>query len=462
MAHDYIGTAEGVDEALAGGSWIVDPCLAHPIAPEANLVYEWVPHQPLMFGVGVHDRRRKVEAVCREREPLAAEQVVVAPRRKERDIVAAVGEAVGGLDERRHVTEVGVGCEDHCCDAVTVPTLRPYDGRVFVTASPDQARAILGGMREVATAGGTTALTDADRAALIAAGRYVLRLPDPVDVDALPDVDPGALAKELDDRALADHAGQFLAAMALIDGALDRAKIDVVLRYAAALGIHEDYVRQLADAAHSHLKWVLGDMARQNLKSIVGYLPDVSLDRWIMPYRDGHEDVELAARYRALGDLREESFGRAFFEFYQANGFAFPGEAAAVNQQFATPHDSSHVMSGYSTSLQGELLVSTFTGGMHPDNPMSGHILPVIFSWHLGIEIVKFAGSAKGSLDPEKFWVAWERGGETTQDLFAHDWDYWTVVHEPLDDLRRRYGVSPLDPAHAADDTYPDWYHPSA
>lgn len=333
---------------------------------------------------------------------------------------------------------------------------------MLVQASPEQSAAILGGMRAVATAGGTTALTDADRAALLAAGRYVFRLSSPVEVDALEDIAPDALAKEVGDRGLAEHASQFMAAMALIDGTLDRKKIDVALRYAAALGIHDDYVRQLADAAHSHLKWVLADMARQNLESILGYLPDVTLDHWIMPYGDGQEDADLAARYRALGDLPEESFGRAFFEFYRANGFAFPGEPAAVNQQFATPHDSSHVMSGYSTSLQGELLVSTFTGGMHPDLPMAGHILPVIFSWHLGIEIVKFAGSATGSLDPEKFWVAWARGGDMSQDLFAHDWDYWSAVNEPLDDLRRRYGVTPLDPAHAADDTYPDWYHPSA
>jgi hypothetical protein len=29
----------------------------------------------------------------------------------------------------------------------------------------------------------------------------------------------------------------------------------------------------------------------------------------------------------------------------------------------------------------------TFTVGMHPLEPMAGHILPVIFSWHLGIEL---------------------------------------------------------------------------
>jgi hypothetical protein len=332
---------------------------------------------------------------------------------------------------------------------------------MLIQARPEQALAILGGMQQVATAGGTQGLTDADKAALLAAGRYVFRLEEPVDVDRLAAVSPEALAREVPERDTAEHAAQFLAVMALIDGTLDRAKIDVALGYAAAFGIHEDYVRQLADAAHSHLKWVLGDMARQNLESILGYLPEIRLDEWIMPYGKGDGDADLAARYRALGDLPEHTFGRNFVEFYRANGFAFPGEEKGLNEGFATPHDSTHVMSGYSTSVQGELLVSTFTAGMHPSQPMAGHILPVIFSWHLGIEVVKFAGSTTGSLDPEKFWVAWERGSETTIDLF-HEWDFWAAATEPLDDLRRRYRVPQLDPRLAADDSYPDWYQPTA
>jgi hypothetical protein len=67
---------------------------------------------------------------------------------------------------------------------------------------------------------------------------------------------------------------------------------------------------------------------------------------------------------------------------------------------FARPHDSTHVISGYDTTPHGEILVSTFTAGMHPKLPMEGHILPVIFSWHLGIEINKLAGSFQGALKP--------------------------------------------------------------
>lgn len=52
---------------------------------------------------------------------------------------------------------------------------------------------------------------------------------------------------------------------------------------------------------------------------------------------------------------------------------------------------------------QGEILVSTFTAGMHPKQPMEGQIMPVIVRWHLGIEINAFAKSAPGQLDIENF-----------------------------------------------------------
>jgi hypothetical protein len=87
---------------------------------------------------------------------------------------------------------------------------------------------------------------------------------------------------------------------------------------------------------------------------------------------------------------------------------------------------------------------------MHPKLPMEGHILPVIFSWHLGIEINAFAKSARHQLDIEKFWVAWVRGSEMKIDLFAPDWDFWSIVEEPVAAVRERYQIPVLASHHAA------------
>ena len=163
-----------------------------------------------------------------------------------------------------------------------------------------------------------------------------------LDVDALAEPSPADLAAAIPGRALAEHAAQFLVVMALVDGTADEAKIAVVQEHAKALRVHDDAVRQLTELGRQNLQWVAADVARQNLRSITGHVVHSSIDDWILPYGGDHADPELTARYAA--------------------------------------HDSTHVLSGYDTSPQGELLVSTFTAGMHPHEPMSGHILPVIIT----------------------------------------------------------------------------------
>lgn len=332
---------------------------------------------------------------------------------------------------------------------------------MLVDASPAQADAILRAMRDVATARSTQRLTDADRSSLIAASTYVFRRVEPLDPDGLATIEPSALRDTLDDADLANHAVQFLTVMATIDGDVDARKIHDVLRVAAVLGVHEDYVRQLGALARGNLRWLVADVQRQNLLSITGKHLRVDEDEWILPYK-AHPDPALVARHERLGALPAGTFGQAFHEFYKRNGFAFAGDPNSVNAAFATPHDSAHVLSGYDTSPQGELLVSTFTAGMHRFEPMSGHILPVIMTWHMGIELVKFAGKFTGGLDPEKFFVAWTRGSELTTDTFAPGWDFWREAERPLDDVRADHHVPPLEARFAASGDYPSWYTPSA
>jgi hypothetical protein len=280
-------------------------------------------------------------------------------------------------------------------------------------------------------------------------------------VAALPPITADALATALTDPKVRDHAVSFLCVMATVDAAIDPAKIAVVNRYAQALDRDPDEVRQLAEAAAGKLKEVVADMARQNLLSVTGHEVPGDWNAWLVPYADS-PDPPLSARYAALRDLEPGTFGRTFAEFYVANGFAFPGEKTGLNARFATPHDSTHILSGYSTSPQGELLVSSFTAGMHPHEPVSGHILPVIFTFHIGVHITDVAGDFKGALDPEKFWAAWTRGSALVVDVFDDAWDFWALTERPLAELREEYEVPPLLPALAADDRTPPWYHPTA
>ncbi len=126
---------------------------------------------------------------------------------------------------------------------------------------------------------------------------------------------------------------------------------------------------------------------------------------------------QVGRGYEALGKLPDNTFGKALWGFDKKNGYAFPGEPTALNEAFATPHDSAHVISGYDTTSRGEILVSTFTAAMHPMNPMAGHILPVIFSCHLDVKFNDVAKSTSGGLDPDGFWHAWARGRDMRRTL---------------------------------------------
>ncbi len=306
-----------------------------------------------------------------------------------------------------------------------------------------ESDAILGAMRQVALAGGH-ALSHADTASILAAGRYLLRRPDLTDISTLPAVEPGDLVAVLKDRDLAREALKYLAIMVLVDGALDEGKLKRVLEYSRALDVEADYLTDLVEAASGHLAWASADMWRKNFDSVISR-SSAGLDpaTWIRPYEGANADPALVARYEALGKLPPNSFGKALWDFDKTNGYPFPGDPAALNARFGTPHDSTHVISGYDTSARGELLVSTFTAGMHPLNPMSGHILPVIFFFHLGQQLNDVGHAGRGGLDPDEFWHAWARGRDMTVDIFAPGWSAWDWIERDLEELRRDWNVAP-------------------
>lgn len=307
-----------------------------------------------------------------------------------------------------------------------------------------ESDAILGAMRQVAVAT-DHAITYADTASILAAARYLLRRRDFTDLGTLPAVDPPDLVAALKgDPELAREAVKYLAVMALVDGTLDRAKLAHVVAFARALDVEADYLTELVEAASGHLAWTIADMTRKNFDSVIsGSSTGLDPVAWITPYGGDKADPALAARYEALGKLPQNTLGKALWDFDKTNGYAFPGDPTALNAAFGTPHDCTHVISGYDTSARGEILVSTFTAAMHPINPMSGHILPVIFNGHLGVKFNDVARFTTGGLDPDEFWHAWARGADMTVDLFAPDWTVWDWVERDLEELRHAWNVAP-------------------
>ena len=311
-----------------------------------------------------------------------------------------------------------------------------------------ESDAILGAMRQVAIAG-DQAITDADTTSVLAAGRYLLRRRDLTDIATLPAVGPADLVAALSsDPELARESVKYLAIMAMIDGTIDKTKLARVLEYSRALDIEADYLTDLVEAASGHIAWTIADLNRKNLDSIISRSSEgLDVDKWVLPYVGDNADPALVARYEALGRLPQNTFGKALWDFDKENGYAFPGDPKALNAIFGTAHDTTHVISGYDTSARGEILVSTFTATMHPINPVSGHILLVLFIFHLGVQLNDVGNTAKGGLDPDEFWHAWARGAEMAVDIFEPGWNVWDWVERDLEELRRAWNVSPAGPA---------------
>lgn len=314
-----------------------------------------------------------------------------------------------------------------------------------VTATTEQKTAILAAMKAIAAVHGTT--TPIDRNTVAAAATIMLDMPQP-DFEGLPRLTIAQFATLLGPSPeAAAEAVRLATVMALVDGVLDPAKLEAVVALARALDVHEGYVADLTDAARGHMRHAMAHMVRENMESFTGqpWSGDVTDDvtAWMLPYRGDGADPALAARFEALAELPQNTFGHHYFGHFQENGYAFPGAPDALNAAFAVPHDSAHVIAGYDTTPAGEILVSTFTAAMHPRHSMAAHVLPVIFSWHLNIKFNDVAKSAVGQLQPAPFFEAWRRGAGAGVDLFGGTWDFWAAAPLDLDSFRRQIGIPP-------------------
>jgi hypothetical protein len=301
--------------------------------------------------------------------------------------------------------------------------------------------AILGAMAFVAEAG-EAPLRSEDVDMIRGAWRFIFGETSGLDMDCLARVEPQLLASLITSASLREDAIKFMTVMTCIDGVPEGAKIDAVRRYTAALHIEAPYLRLLGLASAGHMKDALAEMTRLNMDSITnGQWTGGDSNAWLLPYVGRAADPALAARFHALSEYPSNSFGRAFHHQFTSNNYDFPGEATGLNAGFSVPHDSAHVITGYDTTPRGEILVSVFTSTMHNRLPMGAHVLPVIFMWHLHIQINPVAGKAATPMDPRNFWCAWAAGAASQVDTFAPGWDFWAFAERSLAEVRKIFGI---------------------
>lgn len=301
--------------------------------------------------------------------------------------------------------------------------------------------AILGAMAFVAEAGQAPARSE-DVDMITSAWQFIFGQTSRLDLDGLARVEPELLASLVTPASVREDAIKFMTVVACINGVPEGAKVDVLRRYAAALDIEAPYLDLLGLASTGHMKDALAEMTRLNMDSITnGQWAGGDSNAWLSPYVGPAADPALAARFHALSGYPSNSFGRAFHHQFTSNNYDFPGEATALNAGFSVPHDSAHVITGYDTTPRGEILVSVFTSTMHDRLPMGAHVLPVIFMWHLHIQINPVAGKAATPMDPQNFWCAWAAGAASRADTFAPGWDFWALAERPLAEVRTIFGI---------------------
>ena len=290
-----------------------------------------------------------------------------------------------------------------------------------------------------------------DRPLLPGAARVVRAIQDhlglDLDPDTLPPIGDAALAVDLVDPWLRQQLVRALVIGLLIDDVGTPADLARVEHVAFVLGVDEpaliDAKLMIAGKRWRLRRHVVARMwAIDHIKARIaerGFL------RTIIPliystFFGRYTNRALAAKYAALRDMPEGSLGRGYIAYVDANKFGLPGERGAVTD-IIVPHDLAHVLGGYDTTPQDEVLVASFSAGHRVKDPFA-FVMFVLFQFHLGVRMTPGAKAERGHFDPALVIEAIARGAAMTIDLTG-TWDYWPDLAMPIETLRARYGIAP-------------------
>ncbi len=309
--------------------------------------------------------------------------------------------------------------------------------------SPAQAAPILRAFKAVTM---VTSTVDERQSAMIAAANTVLRAD--VDLGSLQPISPAELAAAVEDSAVRRQAVQGMVVLSLLDEEVDATELELIEAYAAALEVAPDELRNLRQLVEEQTLALRFDVGRR-----VWFM-----DRLKQAWNDGgfrwlaktiatlklRADEPLADKYRALAEHPEGSVGRVYYEHMREQGFPLPGEKGSqVEPVFI--HDLTHLLSGYGTDAEGEILAASFSAGNRRKDPFT-YIFFVLCQFHLGMKFSPFAGAASGAFDPRKALWAAKRGMEVNVDL-SEDWDYAADLRLSVDDARAKLGMTlPAEP----------------
>jgi hypothetical protein len=191
------------------------------------------------------------------------------------------------------------------------------------------------------------------------------------DLSLLEPFEPDELAAAIGDQALRHELVDLMVALEFVVHPLPPALAARVSTYAAALGVADPSLGAARALAHRHVGLLHADLLRsswyteQTLKGF-GHGLGRELAHSKATYLGAPEDRSLAAKWQALGDHAEGTWGRGVHDFYRAHGFPLPGERHGI-YEIGALHDWVHVLADYGTDPEGEIDVFTFIAGTMSD-----------------------------------------------------------------------------------------------
>jgi hypothetical protein len=235
--------------------------------------------------------------------------------------------------------------------------------------------------------------------------------------------------------------------MSMVDGAITAEAIAGVAELARVLEVEEQGISTLRKIAAGQRRRVRADvMGRTAGKIIADTFREAGLlaaFRIVLAFVQLFDDPEMVARFARLERSPEGSLGRALWVHCKERGFRLPGQRGGIPER-GLFHDVGHILAGYDTDSEGEILQSAFQAGYMRKGGF-GFLLLGIVHFHMGIKITPVAEAETGYFDVEKVMTALARGAACKVDLSdSEQFDFWAAARLSVDELRAQLGVPPL------------------
>jgi uncharacterized tellurite resistance protein B-like protein len=265
-----------------------------------------------------------------------------------------------------------------------------------------------------------------------------------VDVRDVAPITPEELAEHLDGVETRHAFVRWLVILTTMDGEVTDDETERVSEYARALGVQERAIRDLRLLAAGHVRRAAFDIGRRSFAPQL--LGKVWRERgvralWeLVSAATGVGGADVKARFEALGGLPEGTLGHALYHQFVDNEFPIPGEKGGA-PDYLLFHDLGHVIAGYGTTPDQELLVAGFQAGYMNVDGLAMYLM-IAMLFQLSVEpVAKLRGvePRRGALDIDRFMTAVARGRSLNVDLI--EWDPWPHMDRPLDDVRAELGI---------------------